>query len=64
VDELGININPDNIPEDKIVWRYMALWKFIHLLKNKTLWFTRIDKFDDHLEGVVTQQERKRRYEK
>jgi len=59
-----MDINPDKISGEQPIWRYMALWKFIHLLKYNALWFTRADELGDHLEGAVTQSEIKRRQEK
>ncbi len=59
-----MDINPDKISAEQTIWRYMALWKFIHLLKYNALWFTRADELGDHLEGTVTQSEIKRRHEK
>ncbi|MGX9992133.1 hypothetical protein ACS4RR_023720 [Rhizobium sp. Z1P35] len=37
--------------ENLKIWRYMDLAKFISLLENKTLFFTRADKFEDPFEG-------------
>lgn len=43
--------NPEN-PNQKI-WRYVDLTKFLELLNSKSLYFTRLDKFDDIFEGAV-----------
>lgn len=43
--------NPEN-PNQKI-WRYVDLTKFLELLNSKSLYFTRLDKFDDIFEGSV-----------
>lgn len=43
--------NPEN-PNQKI-WRYVDLTKFLDLLNSKSLYFTRLDKFDDIFEGAV-----------
>ena len=41
-------------PEDKdALWRYMSLEKFVNMLKTKSLFFTRADKFDDPFEGFI-----------
>ncbi len=45
---------PEN--ENCKVWRYMDFTKFVSLLANKSLFFTRIDKFRDCFEGVFPQQ--------
>ena len=35
-------------PKDEdTLWRYMSLEKFVNILKTKSLFFTRADKFDD-----------------
>jgi hypothetical protein len=39
--------------DDTILWRYMDLAKFISLLKDKTLYMTRADMFEDPFEGAV-----------
>ena len=36
---------------DPIIWRYLNLAKFIHLIAFRTLHFTRIDQFHDKFEG-------------
>ena len=41
------------------IWRYLDLAKYISLLKNRTLHFTRLDQFSDPFEGTIT----KRKYE-
>ncbi len=38
--------------DDAIVWRFMSLEKFINLLITNELHFSRIDKFEDHFEGM------------
>ena len=39
--------------DDATLWRYMSLEKFVNILKTKSLFFTRADKFDDPFEGFV-----------
>ena len=39
-------------PEKKYLWKYMDLFKFIHLIKTQELFFTSLDNFDDILEGT------------
>lgn len=39
--------------DDTILWRYMDLAKFISLLKDKALYMTRADMFEDPFEGAV-----------
>ena len=42
------------IPEDdSVIWRFLDLAKFISLLKDKALFMTRADKFEDQFEGAV-----------
>ena len=39
-------------PEDEsILWRYMSLEKFVSLLATESLFFTRVDRFEDPFEG-------------
>jgi hypothetical protein len=44
-------------PDDTVLWRYLSLARFMNLLEHKTLWFSRMDKFDDPLEGTFTDVE-------
>jgi hypothetical protein len=44
------------------IWRYMALDKFIDLLETKSLFFTRIDKFNDPFEGYLYPEYYTKRY--
>jgi hypothetical protein len=37
---------------DKILWRYMNLEKFLKLISNRKLYFRRLDKLDDQYEGI------------
>ncbi len=41
-------------PTQKI-WRYLNVQKLSHLLKSKTLYLSRIDRFKDNLEGISSQ---------
>ena len=42
------------IPEDEsVIWRYLDFPKFVSLLKDRALFMTRADKFDDVFEGAV-----------
>lgn len=43
-----------NLPDHTVVWRYMDLSKFQKIIESKALWFARTDKFDDKLEGTLT----------
>jgi hypothetical protein len=40
---------------DSKIWRYMDLSKFLSLLENNSLFFTRSDKFQDPYEGTLNQ---------
>lgn len=48
-----ILINP---PEGTKIWRYLDLSKFISMLSNETLIFSRVDKLNDPFEGSYTKQ--------
>ncbi|ASQ10625.1 hypothetical protein CDO22_10890 [Sinorhizobium meliloti] len=39
--------------DDAKIWRYMDLAKLFSLLDSESLYFTRIDKFEDPFEGVI-----------
>lgn len=43
--------------DDTVVWRFMDLAKFVSLLKDKALFMTRADKFEDQFEGAVCAEE-------
>lgn len=38
---------------NSIIWRYMGLDKFIHLITSKTLYFARLSKLSDKYEGTL-----------
>jgi hypothetical protein len=40
--------------DDKIIWRYMSLTKYVDFLHRRQLYLCRIDKFDDPWEGIWT----------
>jgi len=40
---------------DIIIWRYMDFWKFVSLLKEQALYFTRVDTLKDPFEGKLPQ---------
>ena len=43
-------------PEDTdTVWRYMSFEKFADILATESLFFTRVDRYDDKFEGYVPQ---------
>ncbi len=41
-------------PDDTTVWRYLSLAKLLAMLKNKSIYFSRTDFFDDPFEGSFT----------
>ncbi len=45
-------INPSESIRERYVYRYLSLEKLIHFLSEESLYLTRLDKFDDHLEGI------------
>lgn len=52
------------IPKDNsIIWRFLDLAKFISLLKEKALYMTRADKFEDQFEGAVCSLEDSDKYD-
>jgi hypothetical protein len=44
-------ISTDDLPSGLKLWRYMSLPQLMALLTSKTLWFNRLDRFDDPTEG-------------
>jgi len=46
-------IKPKILPRDEeFLWRYFDIHKLLHLLKEKRLRYTRMDQFEDALEGI------------
>lgn len=43
-----------SLPPDTVLWRYMDFPKFVSLLKESALWFSRADLLGDPLEGSFT----------
>lgn len=48
--------------DDTVIWRFMDLAKFVSLLKDKALFMTRADRFEDQFEGAVCAEEDADRY--
>ncbi len=44
-------VERDVLPSDLKLWRYMSLPQLLALLTSNSLWFSRLDKFDDPTEG-------------
>jgi hypothetical protein len=44
-----------DVPADAVLWRYMDFPKFVSMLKEGALWFSRADLLGDPLEGSFTQ---------
>jgi len=49
-------INEELIEEDSYLWRYIDLHKFLSFIFNKSLYFSRLDKFEDKNEGISLKQ--------
>ena len=45
-------INDENIDQNTYLWRYIDTHKFLSFILNKSLFFTRLDKFEDQKEGI------------
>ena len=45
-------------PDNLVLWRYMPLYRFEAILRDKALHFSRVDKFNDDYEGALTQYHR------
>lgn len=50
------------VNENLIIWKYMSLSKFIQIILTSTLWFNRLDNFEDVFEGVYPQGNRRKIY--
>jgi hypothetical protein len=55
VSDSELFVQPPNL--DITVWRYMDFAKYVSLLANKALYFTRLDLFDDPFEDTLTRHE-------
>jgi hypothetical protein len=44
-------------PNDAKLWRYLDLSRFLDLVTQKVLYFSRLREFDDKWEGVITQEQ-------
>lgn len=44
-------------PNSTVLWRYMDFARFMQMIESQTLWFSRLDKFEDPLEGTHTDAE-------
>lgn len=44
------------IPRDTVIKRYLSYENFERLIKNQSLYFSRFDKFEDHLEGGINRR--------
>lgn len=49
----------EEVPRQTIIWQYMALSKFICLLREKELYFNRVDNFRDKRECTLTAIDKK-----
>lgn len=49
--------------DDSVIWRFLDLAKFISLLKEKALYMTRADQFEDQFEGAVCSLEDSDKYD-
>jgi len=44
-------------PNRTVLWHYMDFAKFVEMLESRTLWFPRVDRLEDPLEGTHTDAE-------
>ena len=49
-------INDNEISQNKYLWRYMDLHKFLSFVLTKSIYLTRLDKFEDKREGITANQ--------
>lgn len=50
-DRMGKKIMEENISLDCNIMKYMDLYKFMYMIENQSIYFTRVDKFTDKNEG-------------
>ena len=53
----------DKVDDKLILWKYMDFTKFANLIETSSLWFNRIDQFEDPFEGTYPQANEKLRSE-
>ncbi|WP_157603680.1 hypothetical protein [Polaribacter atrinae] len=54
IDKVDVRfINDEEINENAYLWRYMDIHKFLSFIFNKSLYFTRLDNFEDSKEGIT-----------
>lgn len=46
-------INDTSIEENKYLWRYIDIHKFLSFITTKSIYLTRLDKFEDKREGIT-----------
>lgn len=52
--KIDVNFNTDeSIDKDAYLWRYIDLHKFLSFIFTKSLYLTRLDKFEDKKEGIT-----------
>ena len=44
---------PELLPDELLIWRYMDYWKFEWMLEHSALYFVRIDRLPDAFEGAI-----------
>lgn len=47
-----INSHKKEQPKKKYIWKYLDFYKFLFFIENKSLYFSRLDNFEDILEGA------------
>lgn len=53
----------NTIDDDTILWRYMNFTSFYSVVRNKSLFFRRLDRYPDQFEGTLSDQTIKKLYE-
>jgi hypothetical protein len=51
-ENIDILFKDDSKLKDKYLWKYMDLHKFLSFITTKSLYLTRLDKFEDKREGI------------
>ncbi|WP_254534027.1 DUF2971 domain-containing protein [Natrinema gelatinilyticum] len=50
---LSLNWKPESVSDDTEIWRYRSLKRYISILDEEYLWFSRPDQFEDPFEGSI-----------
>lgn len=50
------------VNENLTIWKYMNLSKFLQIVSTSTLWFNRLDSFEDVFKGIYPEEKHRKIY--